>query len=83
LRPQKTSEVVLTDFPSCHSFHYANEKSILAILFVTQPLLQRDKLQLSAGLWLLMPVILAVQEAEIRRIEVQSQPQSSLQFSFG
>jgi hypothetical protein len=34
----------------------------------------KTKLKVSAGLWWLMPLMLATQEAEIRRITVQSHP---------
>jgi uncharacterized membrane protein YqiK len=37
-------------------------------------MLRRDNV-LKPGGWWLMPVILATQEAEIRRIQVQSQPE--------
>jgi hypothetical protein len=35
---------------------------------------KNDPLETKAGCWLFIPVILATQEAEIRRIKVQSQP---------
>jgi hypothetical protein len=38
------------------------------------PFYLTEKKKMGAGCWCLTPVILATQEAEIRRVEVQSQP---------
>jgi hypothetical protein len=46
---------------------------------VAEHLSSKCKILSSAGRWCLTPVILTTQEAEIRRIVVQSQPKQRLQ----
>jgi hypothetical protein len=51
--------------------HYA------ALLYVHLKIFLMERLNNTAGCWWLIPVILATQKAEIRRIIVQSQPQAN------